>query len=319
MLKKFYLKKLLICAIAIFTILLIYVIPTNEEEKLRVTEQVEYVNKDLDTSAIFLNDSNNYLGMTKIITNSKDTVSKAKELLEALIIDGTKQDSIPNGFKAIIPSNTKIRSLTYDNKVIKVDFSSELLNTNKETEEKIIEAIVYTLTSIDDVEFVIIYMEGELLTTLPQSKITLPSTLDRSFGINKEYNLNSTKDINKTTIYYISEFNNNEYYVPVTKVTNDERSKIEIIVDELSSSNLYKTNLMSYLNSNTELLSVNENEEELVVNFNSGIFNDINTEEILEEVIYTISMSINDNYSVNSVVFNVEDKEIYKSVLKSIE
>ena len=29
----------------------------------------------------------------------------------------------------------------------------------------------------------------------------------------------------------------------------------------VSSSNLYKTNLMSYLNSNTELLSVNENEE----------------------------------------------------------
>ena len=70
---------------------------------------------------------------------------------------------------------------------------------------------------------------------------------------------------------------------------------------------------MSYLNSNTKLLSVNENEDELVVNFNSGIFNDINTEEILEEVIYTISMSINDNYSINTVVFNVEDKEIYKS------
>jgi len=319
MLKKFYLKKLLVCAIAIFTILLIYAIPTNEEEKLKIKEEVEYVNKDIDTSVIFLNDSNNYLACTKIVTNNKDTVSKAKELLEALIIDGTKQDSIPSGFKAIIPSNTKIRSLTYDNKVIKVDFSSDLMNTNIENEEKIIEAIVYTLTSIEDVEFVIIYMEGELLTTLPQSKITLPSTLDRSFGINKEYNLNSTKDINKTTIYYISEFNNNEYYVPVTKVTNDERSKIEIIIDELSSSNLYKTNLMSYLNSNTELLSVNETEEELVVNFNSAIFNDINTEEILEEVIYTISMSINDNYSVNTVIFNVEDKEIYKSVLKSIE
>ena len=319
MLKKFYLKKLLVCGIAIFTILLIYIIPVNEKEKLKITEDIEYVNKELDKSTIFLNDSNNYLGMTKIITNNKDIVSKAKELLEALILDGTKQDSIPNGFKAIIPSNTKIRSLTYDNKVVKVDFSSELMNTNIDNEEKIIEAIVYTLTSIEDVEFVIIYMEGELLTTLPQSKITLPSTLDRRFGINKDYNLNSTKDINKTTIYYISEFNDNEYYVPVTKVTNDERSKIEIIVDELSSSNLYKTNLMSYLNSNTKLLSVNENEEELVVNFNSAIFNDINTEEILEEVIYTISMSINDNYSVNSIVFNVEDKEIYKSVLKSIE
>ena len=318
MLKRIYTKKLIVCAVAIFTILLLYIIPTNNEN-ITYKEEIEYVNKDIETSTIFLLDSNNYLASTEIITTNKDIENKAKELLEALIIDGSKQDSIPNGFKAIIPSNTKILSLTYKDNLIKVDFSNELMNTNIDNEEKIIEAIVYTLTSIENVEFVIIYMDGNILTTLPQSKITLPSTLDRSFGINKEYNLNSTKDINKTTIYYISEFNDKEYYVPVTKVNNDERSKIEIIIDELSSSNLYKTNLMSYLNNNAELISVNESEDEMIVNFNSAIFNDINTKEILEEVIYTISMSINDNYNVNTVVFNVEDEEIYKSVLKSIE
>lgn len=318
MLKNFYIKKIILCFAVIFTILLIYIIPNNEKKTI-ATEEVEYVNNEIDTSVIFLSDSNNYLASTKIVTKNKDIEGKAKELIEALIIDGTKQDSIPNGFKAIIPSNTKIRSLTYNEGVIKVDFSNELMNTSMENEEKIIEAIVFTLTSIEDVEFVIIYMDGNILTTLPQSKKTLPSTLDRSFGINKEYDLSSTKDINKTTIYYISEFNNNKYYVPVTKVTNDDRSKIEIIVDELSSTNVYKTNLMSYLNNNTKLLSVNELEEQLVVNFNSAIFNDINTKEILEEVKYTISMSIYDNYDVNTVVFNVEDEEIYKSVLKSIE
>ncbi|MBQ9071816.1 MAG: GerMN domain-containing protein [Bacilli bacterium] len=318
MLKNIYTKKLIVCAVALFTIMLIYVIPTNEE-KLDVKEEINYVNKEVETSTIFLLDSNNYLASTEIVTNSKTIEEKAKELLQALIIDSNKQDSIPNGFKALIPANTQILSLTYNKGLIKVDFSLELMNTNIENEEKIIEAIVYTLTSINDVKQVIIYMDGEILTKLPQSKITLPSTLDRSFGINKEYNLNSNKNISKTTIYYISEFNDKEYYVPVTKVTNDDRSKIEIIVDELSSNNVYKTNLMSYLNSNTELLSVNELEEELVVNFNSAIFNDINTSEILEEVIYTISMSINDNYEVNTVVFNVEDKEICKKTLKSIE
>lgn len=318
MLKSIYKKKLVVCAVAIFTIMLIYIIPTNEE-KLEIKEEINYVNKEIETSTIFLLDSNNYLASAEIITNSKTIEEKAKELLQALIIDSNKQDNIPNGFKSIIPSNTEILSLSYKEGVIKVDFSKDLMNTNIENEEKIIEAIVYTLTSINDVKQIIIYMEGEILTKLPQSKITLPSTLDRSFGINKEYNLNNNKNINKTTIYYISEFNGNEYYVPVTKVNNDERSKIEIIIDELSSNNVYKTNLMSYLNSNTKLLSVTELDEELVVNFNSAIFNDINTNEILEEVIYTISMSINDNYDVNTVVFNVEDEEICKKTLKSIE
>ena len=318
MLKRIYIKKLLVCFVVIFAILLLYAIPSNDN-KLSFKEELEYVNVDVETSNIFLLDSNNYLASTNIVTTSKNIEGKAKELIKALIIDGSKQDSIPSGFKAIIPSNTEIRSLTYNDNLIKVDFTKELMNTTIENEEKIIEAITYTLTSIEGVDYVIIYMEGNILTTLPKSKITLPSTLDRSFGINKEINLNSTKNITKTTIYYISEFNGNEYYVPVTKVNNDTRNKIEIIVDELSSSNVYKTNLMSYLNSNTKLLSVNETDGELVVNFNSAIFNDINTKEILEEVIYTISMSINDNYNVNSVVFDVEDKDIYKSVLKTIE
>jgi len=317
-LKKIYIKKIITCFVALFTILLIYIIPESQET-IEYKEEIEYVNKDIKTSTIFLLDSNNYLASTKIITEKTDTIGKAKELINALIIDGNMQDKIPNGFKSIIPSGTNILNLTYDNKVIKIDFSSDLMNTSNDNEERIIEAIVYTLTSIEDVDFVIIYMEGEILTKLPKSKITLPSTLDRSIGINKEYNLTNTKDINQTTIYYISKFNDSMYYVPVTKINNDNRSKIEIIIDELASSNVYKPNLMSYLNNNTELLSVNENQDELVLNFNSAILDDINTKDILEEVIYTISMSISDNYDVENVIFNVENEEIHKSVLKSIE
>ena len=318
MLKRIYTKKIITCLIALFAILLIYIIPSNEET-LNYKEEIEYVNKDIKTSTIFLLDSNNYLASTKIITEKSDIVEKSKELINALIIDSNMQDKIPNGFKSIIPSGTTILNLTYDNKTIKIDFSSDLMNTSIENEERIIEAIVYTLTSIENVDFVIIYMDGEILTKLPQSKITLPSTLDRSIGINKEYNLTNKNNINQTTIYYISEFNDTMYYVPVTKINNDNRSKIEIIIDELSSSNVYKSNLMSYLNNNTKILSVNENENEITVNFNTAIFNDINTKDILEEVIYTISMSISENYNVESVVFNVENEEIYKSVLKSIE
>ena len=264
-------------------------------------------------------DSNNLLASTKIVTNGKDEISIAKELLEALTIDGKKQDSIPSGFKPIIPSNTKIRSITFNDSLIKVDFSDELMNTTEINEEKIIESIVYTLTSIKNVNYVIIYMNGNILNKLPQSKINLPSTLDRSFGINKEYNVTKPNNVSKTTIYYISKFNDKEYFVPVTKINNDERSKIEIIIDELSSSNTYNTNLMSYLSNNTKIISVNEIDDELIINFNDAILSDINTKDILEEVIYTISMSVNDNYNVNTVIFNVEGKEICKSVLKTLE
>ena len=130
MLKRIYTKKLIVCFIVIFAITLIYFIP-NDNKKLKINEEVEYVNKDIKTSKIFLLDSNNYLACTDIVIKSKKVEDLAKELIEALIIDGSKQDNIPSGFKAIIPSNTKIRSLTYNDNLIKLDLTSDMMNTKK--------------------------------------------------------------------------------------------------------------------------------------------------------------------------------------------
>lgn len=315
MIKRISLKKISICLIAMAAIFLFYLFPTND--KLKINEELEYIDDDLST--IFLMDSNNYLAKTSINLDDKDITSKAKKLLTALIQGEKYTEKIPNGFKSIIPNGTQILNIEYKDEVIKVDFSKELMNTNVDNEEKIIEAIVYTLTSINDVKYVIVYMNGELLTKLPQSNITLPSTLDRSFGINKEYDINSDKNITKTTIYYINKYNDKEYYVPVTKVSNDSREKAEIIIEELSNTNTYNTNLMSYLNSNTKVVSLNEDDNQLVIDFNDYIYNDIDSNEILDEVIYTICLSIQDNYNVDTVVFTVDNKEIYKSTSKILE
>ena len=56
MFKKLYIKKFVTCFIVLFAILLIYLIPDNKTYK----EEIEYVNKDIQTSTIFLLDSNNY-------------------------------------------------------------------------------------------------------------------------------------------------------------------------------------------------------------------------------------------------------------------
>ena len=322
MLKKISIRKLIISFSALFTLFLIYLIPNNENDKNKledIPQELEYVNNDLVTSSVFLLDSYNMLGKTEVPVSSKDIESLAKELLEVLINGGANEDRIPNGFKSVLPSDIKILSLKYDKDLIKVDFSKELLNTSKEMEEKIVEAIVYTLTSINGVNKVIIYVDGNILTKLPQTKINLPSTLDRSFGINKEYDINSIKDINQVTIYYVNKNNDNYYYVPVTKYLNDDRDKIKIVIDELSGNSIYNTNLMSFLNSNAELISSEKKDDLMHLNFNEYIFSDIEEKNILEEVIYTISLSVCDNYEVKGVVFNVENEEIYKTVLKTIE
>ena len=310
MIKRMSLKKIAICISAISAIFLFYLFPTNN--KLKVKEELEYVS-DEKLSTIFLNDSNNYLAMTSINIDDESITSKGRKLITALIQGEKYEDNLPNGFKGVIPADTKILNTYFKDGVFKIDFSETLLDTTKENEEKVIEAIVYTLTSIDEVKFVIIYLNGEILTLLPKSNITLPATLDRSFGINKEYDITNNKDITKTTIYYINKYNDIEYYVPVTKVNNDTREKAEIIIEELSINRTYNTNLMSYLNTNAKVIAVNKKNNDMVLDFNNYIYSDSTDNEVSDEVIKQVCLSIKDNYDINSIIFTVNNKEIYKS------
>lgn len=316
MLKKKMIRKIIISTSALFALFLIYLIPN---EELDIKQSLEYIDLDVTTNNIYLLDEYSYLGKTEVVVNSKTTEDKVKELVEVLINGGVGENKIPNGFKSILPSETKILSIKYEDNLIKIDFSKDLLNISKELEEKMIEALVYTITSVDEVEKVIIYVEGNILTKLPQTNITLPSTLDRNFGINKTYDFTNTKDINQVTIYYLNKHNDDYYYVPVTKYLNDNRDKIKIIIDELTSTNTYNTNLLSYLNSNTELLAIEEQPDILELTFNSYIFSDVGSKDILEEVVYTICLSVKDNYDVSEVVIKTKDEEILKTVLKEIK
>lgn len=321
MLKKMASKKIMVTLASIFALFLIYLIPKDTTSTIgSIPTNLEYINENKITSTAYLLTNSGLLGKAQILSSKELTIEEeAKELLGVLIRGGEKESKIPNGFQAVLPSETKILSIHYENHVLKVNLSKEVLDVKKEQEEQVIEAIIYTLTSIQDVEKIILYKEGDILDKLPQTGITLPSTLDRSFGINKEYEFTSLSDINMVTVYYIDQYNDHYYYVPVTKYLNDDREKIKIIIDELASSSTKNTSLMSFLNSNTKLLAAELTEKELNLEFNSYLFQDAEEKNILEEVIYTIALSVKDNYDVEEVTFQVENEEIQKTVLKTIE
>lgn len=319
MLKRFWIKKIMIASSALFALLLICLIPKEDKTLTNIKQELEYVDKGINKNEIFLLDVNNYLARTSVALTSTDVTGKAKEILNTLITGSSGESKIPNGFRGVLPADTKILTVEYEDKILKINLSNEVIDVKEDMEEKVIEAIVYNLTSIDGVDKIMLFVDGNILTKLPKTGINLPTTLDRSYGINKEYDINSTKNITNVTVYYVNKYNGNEYYVPVTKYVNDDREKIQIIVDELTSSPIYSSNLMSYLNSNTKLLEISESVDSLDLVFNSYIFSDVDEKEILEEVIYTISLSVKDNYDVNEVSFTVNDEEICKSTLKTIE
>ena len=76
---------------------------------------------------------------------------------------------------------------------------------------------------------------------------------------------------------------------------------------------------MSFLNVNTKLLNYEVKDKSIILNFNDMILNDIMDNNILEEVVYTISLSLNDLYDLDEVIFSVNNQEICKTVLKNLD
>lgn len=323
MLKKIITKKILVSTLCLIALFLIYLVPKETIYTLKdIDQEVNYVDPSENLKTVFLLDQDGMLGKTEYVsdvTDENDVNRQVTDAISVLIKDGANESKVPNGFQAIIPSDTKIISSSFEDGVYKINFSSELLDVKQDLEEKVIEAIVFTATSNKNVKQVIIYIDGDILTYLPKSKTYLSGTLDRSFGINKTFDISSTENIQSVIVYFLKEYNQEEYYVPVTKYVNDTREKVKIIIDELSSNQVYQSNLMSYLDTNTKLESATVEDDILTLNFNESILSNLEDEPILEEVIYTIALSIQDNYEVNQVSFEVKNEEICKTVLKTLD
>ena len=315
MLKKMSIRKIMVSTLALIVLLLLYLIPDSTTREINLkNDDIEYVYTN-SVSPIYLLDTSDYVARTTIATCNGKVIDVARDLAEGLIVDGKKSEIIPNGFKPLIPADTSILNMELEDKVLMIDFSKELLDINEKYEEKMVESLIFTLTSIDGIDKVIIKVEGNPLERLPVSGRLLKPLLDKSFGINKEYNITKTSDIDSYTVYYVSKTNDNTYYVPITKYVNKQSDdKIKIIVEELASAPIYETNLISYINGNTKLINYEITEDDIIkLNFNNYILDDIKGNKILEEVIYTISLSIEDNYKdIKEVDFLVDNEEIYK-------
>ena len=303
MLKRRALRKIIITTFSLLTVFAICIIPKSLNSKdnfLDTKIDLEYVN-NLGTNEIYLLGPNKYLVKTNVLLETDNINTKIRSILDYLTIQ--KSDKLPTGLSGIIPMNTKVNNVEIKESIVTIDFSKELLEVKEELEERLIEAITYSIINIDGVEAIKIKVDGNLLTELPKTKKKLPELLNRNFGINKVFDIDNLNSIQKVTLYYLDKISNQNYYVPVTKYLNDDREKINIIIDNLSSNYIYESSLVSLLNQNTELINYEIEDEIMTLNFNNSIFTH---DKILEEVTYTIKESVCSTYPVKSVILEVE-------------
>lgn len=294
-------RKIFLTTLTVFILLTVFTITNyNNDNVLRTNLEIEDI-AGLKTNVIYLLNDEGLLVQDRVLLDG----SSVEEKIEKLLINLTEGStgSFADGLSKVIPKGTVVNNVMVGNKYVTIDFSKELLNVSEEKEKSMITAIVYSVMDLDDFLGVSILVEGKSLEEYPNSKEKINKILDKSIGINKNYDITSFNNINKVVIYYLENINDNLYYVPVTKYVNDDREKVNIIVEELASSYIYESNLMSFLNSNVSLIEYEEKDNIMSLNFNDYLFD--GNDKVLEEVLYSIAYSVFDNYDVSMVSFEV--------------
>ncbi len=299
MIKNFAKRKFIITSFAFFIFFITLLFPNKEENTPTIT--TNYISGK--TTPIFLLNSNNYVSKTEVVLKNNDLLKQVEELISFLTVDNPNKNILPSIFFPIIPKGTKILSLDIQDKLLKINFNQEFLDIPEKYSEQLIECLVYTLTEFENIDEIMILIDGKILENYPNSSKKLPHILKRDIGVNKIYNFDKIYNVTKTTTYYLAKEHDISYYIPVTLLENNSKDKVEIIIERLKSNPHLQTNLMSYLNAGVELNSYELLEEEIKLSFDKDLYEGLNEKDLQEKVKYSIFYSLKDTLNVKNVVF----------------
>lgn len=240
------------------------------------------------------------------------TESIAKESLEYLVEEGPVTNILPDGFRAVLPVDTQVLGVNIEDGVATADFSPEFKEYRKEDEEKILQAITWTLTQFDSVEKVKIWVNGHEQKEMPVNGTPINDGVSRMDGIN--HDTKDVLDITNThplTVYYLAEENGKAYYVPVTKrINNDQTDPIVAAVNELIKGPTSE-GLLTDFQDGVKLLGAPKYEDgKVTLDFNDSIYGSHDGEKkiISSNVLNPIVLTLTEQKGVESVNITVNGK-----------
>lgn len=294
MIKKITFKRLCITTLLLLVSVIIYNYP--EELTKHISEDQVIVKR-----TIYLIDADDFIVMSEYSSKVNTSLDRVKEIITALTIDSGI--TLNKDLKPILPKGTKLLDASLQDGLLKINFNKTVTTISKDLEEKMLESLIFSLTSIEEVEKIMIFVEGNHLEELPHSHKKLDLYLDRSYGINKIEDITTFYNTKRVTLYYQKK----DYYVPVSLLVNDENDKVNIIINRLKGNSLNYSNLSTQLNYQLELTNYSINENDITLSFNSVLLESVYDGVLKEEVKYAIFYSLHDTLGIKDVSFYAED------------
>lgn len=276
----------------------------SDEAGMETTDNENAMTGTIQTELYLINKEGYVVPQTLALPS---TESIATQALEYLVKDGPITDLLPNGFRAVLPADTKL-SVNIDDKIATVNFSKEFKEYQAEEEKQILQAITWTLTQFDSIEKVKFQLNGFALSKMPVAGTPIGESVSRENGINLD--MTDVVDISNTksvTVYYLGGEEGSYYYVPVTKrVSNKETNSIKVAVKELVRGPSYTANLESDFLANVDLLTdpIVENGK-VTLNFNEAVFSNSDERIISEYLLNALVLSLTEQKGIESVAITV--------------
>lgn len=288
MLKASLFKRIAVATLFLLVATILYKYPDN-------IKTIEYIEKD--GKDIFLIDNNGYVSLTKSVcvldNNDIDNIIK-------IYMDNK---CIPDGFYSYLDKDIKVLDYKIEDGLLKINFNDKFFYMPKGYEERIIEMLVYSFTSLNDVKKVMFFVDGEILDRIPNTGKRINVVLDRNFGVNKVVEINTISAVNQFNVYYLGYNDEEYYYIPVTYIVNEE-NVARLIISKLKSNNI-NSSLLTHLNNNVELVDFSIDEGKIDIMFNSYL-NELLMDGVLkEEVKYSLEASFMDSFNVKNVEISI--------------
>lgn len=235
----------------------------------------------------------------------------ATQALEYMVKDGPVTNLLPNGFEAVLPAGTEILGLnTQEDGTLVVDVSEEFKNYEAKDEEKILQAMTYTLTQFDNVKRIKLWINGHEQAVMPVDGTPISKGVSRSDGINHHVGVQTDiMNSEAVTVYFPAQNGEQVYQVPVTTRVEKGSDEYASMVQALLEGPEVGSALMNPFHEGAEMVNSKLKNGVLSVSFNENILTGADEPSLSDAALASLVMSLTDLADVESVEVHVDGTE----------
>ena len=239
--KKKIINTLLVCA---FVLAVGFVYMKNKDTKEQPVSNVVYDQPSGSYKEVVYQDNSGLLIPVNIELTESGQLEK--DVMDILYKMKESPASLPD-LSPVLSSDLQVNSTSLNEKLLTIDFNSALLNLSKEESLKFIEALTWTLCDYKGIEKLHFTSDGNEITNLPDSYISLSANYGHNLGLNNFETVNAY--LHKTSalvVYGNKQIDGQDFYVPVTKRIDTSdlsvQDKVSILLSQNSISSLISEN-----------------------------------------------------------------------------